>query len=176
VAYHNIRACNISRYSCLSHNHLLGAMANQNIELREVTKENWLKCIELELDSSQSGYVSTNLFSLAQSKFEPCRVPCAIYNSENEMVGFTMYNNGPLDDGTYRISRLMIDKSYQGFGYGRLAALAVIEQMKRIKDCDEILLDYAPDNNAAANLWHSLGFEVSGREGTNILAKLKTNR
>ncbi len=151
-------------------------MANQNIELREVTKENWLQCIALELYSSQSGYVSTNLFSLAQSKFEPCRVPCAIYNSENELVGFIMYNNSPLDDGTYRISRLMIDKSHQGFGYGRLAALAVIKQMKCIKGCEEILLDYAPDNNGAANLWHSLGFEVCGNEGKNLLAKLKTNQ
>ena len=148
-------------------------MSHDTIELREVTKANWLKCTELKLEPSQEGFVSPNVFSLAQSKYEPNRIPCAIYNSEKELVGFTMYNDQPLDDGTYRISRMMIDASYQGRGYSREAALRIIERMKRIEGCLEILLDYAPENVAAAKLWVSLGFEACGREGTNVLARLR---
>ena len=148
-------------------------MPNDTIELREVTTENWLQCIKLELDPGQIGFVSSNLYSLAQSKFEPCRIPCAIYNTKNELVGFAMYNDNPLEDGSYRISRIMVDISYQGRGYARKAALEIIERLKQIEHCREIFLDYAPNNLVAAKLWGSLGFEECGNEGANVLTKLQ---
>ncbi len=39
------------------------------------------------------------------------------------MVGFVMYDDEPLDDGSYRLSFLMIDHRHQGKGYGRQVAL-----------------------------------------------------
>ncbi len=125
-------------------------MSHSSIELREVTKKNWLECINLKLGDGQAGFVSSNLFSLAQSKFEPCCVPCAIYNEANEMVGFVMDNDSPLDDGTYRLSRMMIDEAHQGKGYGRAAVIEVLDRMKAIPDCHEIILDYVADNEVAA--------------------------
>ena len=144
------------------------------IELREITRDNWLECINLKVRQQQSSFVSSNLFSLAQSKFEPWRVPCGIYNDQYEMVGFIMYNDKPFeDDGTYRISRLMIDEAHQGKGYGRAAALEAIERLKKVPDCQEIILDYVPDNEGAAKLWTSLGFVVFGQHNHNLVAKLK---
>ncbi len=143
------------------------------IELRDVIKENWLECISLKLEPHQENFLASNLFSLAQSKFEPCRVPCAIYNDRNEMVGFIMYNDKPLEDGTYRISRLMIARAYQGKGYGRAAALEAIKRLGQITGCQEIILDYAPNNEIAAKLWQSLGFVVFKRDGHNLVAKLR---
>ncbi|MEM7333332.1 MAG: GNAT family N-acetyltransferase [Chloroflexota bacterium] len=147
-------------------------MSDPVIELREVTKADWKICIQLELEVHQKGFVSSNLFSIAQSKFEPCRKPCAIYNHQNEMVGFIMYNDCPLDDGTYRISRLMIDKKFQGNGYGRLAAQEAINRLKHIPDCFEILLDFAPENSAAERLWTSLGFVVFDKLSNTLVARL----
>ena len=149
-------------------------MGTSWIELREVTSENWLECINLKLKSDQDGFVSSNLFSLAQSKFEPSRVPCTIYDAQNEMVGFIMYNDKPLEvDETYRISRLMIDKAHQGKGYGRAAAVEAIKRLRQVSNCQEILLDYAPDNEVAAKFWESLGFVVFGKRSHNLVAKLK---
>jgi len=150
-------------------------MPTPQIELRDVTKENWLECINLKLKPHQDGFISSNLFSLAQSRYEPCRVPCAIYNDQNQMIGFIMYNDEPLeDDGTYRISRLMIDKAYQGNGYGRAAALEAIERLRDVPDCQEIVLNYASDNEAAATFWKSLGFVVfSQYDNLHLVAKLR---
>lgn len=148
-------------------------MNTDTVELRPVTADNWRQCVALELEPGQTGFVSSNLFSLAQSKFEPCRLPCAIYNSAEQLVGFAMYNHRPLPDGSFRISRMMIDKAFQGRGYSRKAANEIIERMRRIGDCHEIYLDYAPENSAAAGLWGSLGFEVCGKEGSNLLARLR---
>lgn len=143
-------------------------MKNAEIYLREINSESWRECIELCVDESQSNFVSSNLFSLAQSKFETQRISCAIYNSEDVMVGFVMYNDKPLTEGGYRISRLMIDKKHQGRGYGVSAARQVLEILSQISECHEIRLDYHSSNDKAAVLWRGLGFVDCGKLGDNI--------
>lgn len=138
------------------------------IELRAIDVENWQACIALRIAESQASFVSSNLFSLAQSKFETCRVPCAIYNASNEMVGFALYNDQPLPGGSYRISRLMIDEKYQGKGYGVAAATKMIDLLSKVSACDKIFLDHHPNNHQAAALWRNLGFVECGNLGENI--------
>jgi diamine N-acetyltransferase len=64
--------------------------------LRDVTKENWQECVRLQLAPEQEGFVSSNAYSLAESKFMPTFVPQAIYARDEatgagRMVGFIMY-------------------------------------------------------------------------------------
>ncbi|SRR5712692_846959 len=152
-----------------------------SISLRSITKENWRQCVALQLGKGQESFVAPNVLSLAQSKFESVRIPLAIYAGET-MVGFIMYNNQPLDDGSYRISRLMIDQEHQGKGYGRIAVVEVIERMRQIPECTEILVEYSPENVVAAHLYTSLGFEpfgkteygtVNGKIDYDIIARLR---
>ncbi len=75
-----------------------------------------------------------------------------------------MYNDQPLHDGSYRISRVLIDQKYQGRGYGRQAILQTIERMRHIPACKEILIEYSPENSVAARLYSSLGFEPFGKK------------
>lgn len=62
-----------------------------NVTLRPLTEENWIECIRLNVTDEQKGYVADNLFSIAETRFEPDWVPLAIYADE-VMVGFTMYD------------------------------------------------------------------------------------
>jgi diamine N-acetyltransferase len=135
----------------------------------------------LQLRPEQQNFVAPVAFSLAQSKFEPERVPLAVYD-DDMLVGFLMYNDRPLHDGSYRISRLLIDQKYQGRGYSRQAVLLAVERMRQIPSCKEILIEYSPENTAAAHLYNSLGFEplrktehgiVNGKMDYNILARLQ---
>jgi diamine N-acetyltransferase len=150
------------------------------VYLRAITRENWSQCTQLQLRSDQQDFVSSVALSLAQSKFEPERVPLAIYD-DNTLIGFLMYNDHPLHDGSYRISRVLIDQKYQGQGYGRKAVLQIIERMRHIPQCTEILIEYSPENTVAAHLYTSLGFEplrkteygvVNGKLDYDILARL----
>ena len=149
--------------------------------LRAITRENWYQCAQLQLRPDQQDFVSPVALSLAQSKFEPERVPLAIYDDDT-LVGFIMYNDHPLHDGSYRISRVLVDQEYQGRGYGRQAVLQVIERMQHIPRCKEILIEYSPENPVATHLYTSLGFEplgkteygvVNGKLDYDILARLR---
>ncbi|CAM4083653.1 spermidine acetyltransferase [Bacillus manliponensis] len=128
--------------------------------LREITLENWEECIELKATPEQSGFVASNLYSIAESKFQPTFVPLAIYHDDT-MVGFVMYGLDP-DDGNYWIYRLLIDAKHQRKGYGRAAISQVIELLKAKEDCHKVLIGYEPANSEAENLYTSLGFRKNG--------------
>jgi len=144
----------------------------KRITLRPITSHNFLECINLELAPGQETWIASNLYSIAQAKVEPCRKSYAIYAGE-ELVGFVMYNDEPLEDGTYRLSRLMIDRRHQGKGYGRIVTLEIINRLKQVPECREITLDYVPENLAAAHLYRSLGFETVEGTEHEIVAKLR---
>jgi diamine N-acetyltransferase len=133
-----------------------------NITLRDITPDNWRDCVRLKVAEDQQGFVASNVYSLAESKYEPDCVPLAVYDGET-MVGFIMY--APEDYGLAKIlyiARLMIDQRYQGKGYGRAAMEALLERLKSLPGYTAILISFVPENAAAKHLYASLGFQDTG--------------
>ncbi len=87
------------------------------IELKEITKENYIEAVKLKVSTSQDNFVAPNVYSIAQSKFYPTWKPTAIYK-DNNMIGFLMHGEDDLNegDGSIWIIRLMIDERFQGKG------------------------------------------------------------
>jgi len=141
------------------------------IELKKITTENFEECISLSLTEEQRKYVASNAYSLSEAyatlnegKYIP--MPYAIYNDDT-MVGFIMAEYQPIDEddpeddeNVYYLARLMIDKRYQGNGYGKEAMLKMIELIKTFPhgEADAIVLSCERENTAAYNLYKSLGF------------------
>nr|WP_323126756.1 GNAT family acetyltransferase [Acinetobacter pittii] len=40
------------------------------ISLKDLDRENWIRCARLSLDESQKDYVAPNVYSIAESKVE----------------------------------------------------------------------------------------------------------
>lgn len=60
------------------------------VELREITKENYEECLNLNIAKSQKDFVSSTAHSLAQAwVYYDTAFPFAIY-ADNTMVGFIM--------------------------------------------------------------------------------------
>ena len=130
------------------------------ITLRDIDRENFGRCVKLEVHETQKGFVAPNVFSIAQSKVEPTYSVQAVYDGE-EMVGFCMYGWDE-EEGCHCLARLMIDKNHQGKGYGRAATEAVIERLRAEPGCRQILLSVNPANASAQALYESLGFVKTG--------------
>ena len=137
-----------------------------NIILKDVTKENWMECINLRsskdrVNSIFEEFVASNAFSIAQSKIEEEWVTKAIYDNET-LIGFTMY--GFYEKYKfYEISRLMIDYKFQQRGYGTQALLKIIDEMKNYKNCKEIFLTIGQGNEIAIKIYKEIGFKDTGR-------------
>jgi diamine N-acetyltransferase len=130
------------------------------ITLKDINRENFRQCVELEVHEEQRGFVAPNVYSIAQSKVEPTYMTQAVYDGE-EMVGFCMYGYDE-EEGCHYLGRLMIDKSHQGKGYGRAATAEVIKRLRAEPDCRQVALSVNPANRAAQALYASLGFEKTG--------------
>jgi diamine N-acetyltransferase len=135
------------------------------VELKDVTPENFWDCIFLK-SSDYDGHhlfeehVTSNAFSLAQSKIEPEWEPKCIYY-DNEIVGFAMYGFSNLLK-VYFVIRLMIDFKHQGKGLGKLAMLKIVEDMRKY-DCKDIYTSIVPHNSKAKKLYEDIGFVNTGR-------------
>ena len=146
------------------------------IELREITWDNVDNVVGLEVEESQKGYVYPNGYSLAHAyvstKDEYPEIPFAIYHDET-LVGFTLMNFYPADENEYEndeeacyyISRFMIDKKYQGKGFGRQGMEKVLAFLKTFPQgkAGSIYLSYEPVNAVAIKLYASLGFVETGQ-------------
>jgi len=135
-------------------------MSEVRVTLRDITRHNWRECVNLKIRPDQRHFVETNAVSMAQARYEPEWVPLAVYDGAT-MVGFVMYGIA-LEDRQHWILRVMVDAAHQGKGYGRAAMRELLARMRDDPACDEIFIDFAPDNAVAEALYLSLGFEKTG--------------
>ncbi|QCJ42661.1 GNAT family N-acetyltransferase [Bacillus sp. S3] len=132
------------------------------MSLKSITQENWHDCIQLQVSDDQKSYVASNVYSLAESRFEPSFTPMGIY-LDARMIGFLMYGKDP-DDGTYWIIRFMIDQTEQGKGFGKQALAHTLTFLKELPDCSSTIILGVKDSNVAAlKLYQSFGFKDTGR-------------
>ncbi len=150
-----------------------------NISVQDVTISNFSKCINLQLGEGQENQIASNLYSIAESKVNPCYTPYAIY-LDDTVIGFAMTDYDPaLDEkNKYWVPRLMIDSRYQGKGYGKEAMKIVINDLKSKVDCRYIRLSTDPSNKHAIKFYESIGFVKTGEwlEETEIILEYRVRK
>jgi diamine N-acetyltransferase len=147
----------------------------KKISLKDVTADNWEAVADLELDADQEDLVASNLYSVAESHYDPDARPRAIYAGKR-VVGFLMYDvqrtKGRAREAS--IYRFMIDRKYQGKGYGRAALSKALEEIRAIPHVKRVLISYMPENPVAGPFYASFGFKEVGRDRDGeVIAKLK---
>ena len=116
-----------------------------DITLRPIDESNFIDCFNLQLGDGQDKFVSHPIRSLAQAY---------VYRDQCQPFG-----------EAYNIWHMMIDKAYQGRGYGKAAMQRVLSYIasKPFGNSNHVSLTCAPDNKAASGLYKRLGFNESGR-------------
>ena len=164
-------------------------MRKLKIHLEKVTEDNVEAIVKLNVSKEQRKYVASNNWSLIDAYLslaegEPV-FPFGIYNGKT-LVGFIMisYDNdwtgyerdAWLNSDAYRfykdkyyyyVWRFMIDKRFQGRGYGREALRLAIEFMRTFPcgEAEYCVLSYEPTNEAAKSFYSSFGFEELNEPG-----------
>lgn len=163
------------------------------VHIEKLNPVNTWDVVDLKLRKEQKDFVAPNFASIIEAYTsigtECTAFPFAIYN-DKKVVGFLMigYNEAAMYDyfndfkapevsrNNYSIWRFMIDKRYQKRGYGR-AAMKLALDFIRTRPCGEAeycFLSYEPENEVAAKLYRSFGFEENGElDGDEIVAVLK---
>jgi diamine N-acetyltransferase len=142
------------------------------VSLRPITVDNWLTCIRLTVPAPQESFVPSNLYSIAEAQFYPRARSRAIYNRDEQMVGYTLYGID-VSTGTWKVFRLMIDQGQQGRGYGRAALDHIIADVAAQPDGTALLISYHYDNTVAHRLYSNAGFVVQSSTADHLTARLE---
>ena len=74
------------------------------------------------------------------------------------------------------LDRLLVDRAYQGRGYGRAFLGLLLEQLFAEYRCDSIYLSLFDDNRQALALYESFGFVSTGERDTGGEAVMRLRR
>ena len=143
-----------------------------SIHLEKLMWDTVDEVLDLKVTKEQKEFVANNKDSIVDAYFVMTEdktpvFPFGIYLGKKP-VGFIMIAfNVPWEEryygkqnGWYYIWRFMIDKRYQGKGYGKEALKQAIDFIKRgpCGKADRCWLSYEPENEIARKLYLSSGF------------------
>lgn len=135
------------------------------IELKPVTKSNYMTVVDLKVHPHQEDFVASNGMSLLEANYESDKYPFAIYH-DGDIIGFIMASYYPADDAypidSWWLERFMIDKDSQGKGLGREALTLFLKDFRPDEKADELRLGVEPENEQAKTLYESIGFVEEG--------------
>ena len=136
-----------------------------SIETRPVTADNWLDAIALAVHPEQQSFVPSIAISLAKAYIKPEDLtydPIAVY-AEGAMVGFYSFMHKAAHSSYCSLEGMLIDKKYQGHGYGKAAVQDFLERVGVIHpECTEVYLTVHPQNKVAEALYRRFGFQATG--------------
>ena len=126
------------------------------IRLVSVTKANQALVTSLQLAPDQMDFVASNAESLDEAGSDRDARPRVVMAGDR-VVGFLMYE-APQDDDEARIYRFMIDRTWQGRGYGKAALREVLDEIRKLGHIRHVSICYEPRNEAARQLYSAAGF------------------
>ncbi|EFE53300.1 MULTISPECIES: GNAT family N-acetyltransferase [Providencia] len=131
------------------------------ITLKDITKDNWVDIICLEITKEQEDFVALNSESIAASKFFDYYINRGIY-VDDEPVGFVQYysnhENGRPEE--VFIDQLMIDIKHQRKGFGSRAIPLVLEEIKNLGKYKSVSICYVEGNDIMKPFFEQFGFSV----------------
>ncbi|MEK5332662.1 GNAT family N-acetyltransferase [Lysinibacillus sp. FSL W8-0992] len=160
------------------------------IEFRKISGDNIDEVIALEVEENQKDFIeTTNLRSFADAHMLNAdgipATPIAIY-ADGIAVGFLMYiydtldhesfeNEGFYGKKCYFIWHIMIEKSYQGKGYGKIAFEKMLMDIETMPygEAEYVALFYRTSNIIARSLYVSFGFVDTGIIQENSMLMIK---
>ena len=155
------------------------------ITLEKITWDNWESVLKLKVKEEQDDFIASNMYSLAQSYVALLNdeLPPMSYAicKDKTVIGFVMMYHDTAEENdyseeSYGVCRFMIDKDFQGKGYGKEAFAKALDLIKTFPQGDavSVFLSYDPENEVARKLYASFGFVENGDiSGGEVVARLE---
>ena len=155
------------------------------IRLEKINGNNIWEILKLKVGKEQKRFVASNDISIIEAYIAVTSgghaFPFGIYD-DGIPVGFCMVGYGTDDSwvdapavakDSYNVWRFMIDRRYQGKGYGK-AAMKLVLDFIATRPCGPAgicWLSYEPENTTAKALYAGFGFQETGEwDGDEVIA------
>lgn len=131
-----------------------------NLEFKGITPDNWRGVNSLEVKEEQKEFVASNVAILAKAfAYSMHNSRVYVLYSEDNPIGLIMQRDFLYNYGiTCILDQFMIDKNYQGKGFGKTAMNQWISMIKSENRHDLIMLCYKKGDVIAEKMYQGLGF------------------
>ena len=137
------------------------------LHFEKVTSENRKQIEKLKLFPNQKDYIETVKECLIEADESNIWKTVGIYNDQI-LIGFAMYGffQEIQSRGQVWLDRLLIDKDYQGKGYGKKAVIKLLRILEDEYKQNKVYLSVYDINKAAIHLYKKIGFYFNGEYDT----------
>ena len=133
------------------------------LRLTEVTEGNWLEAASLSVKEEQKGFVAPAIGILARGYvYRDCNAKIYVIENDSIIVGMALIREFDDEPLGYDLQQFMIDRRYQGRGYGSHALGLILDELRGEGHYDHVELCVKKDDTAAVRLYEKHGFTDSG--------------
>ncbi len=133
------------------------------VELIELCEENWLDFAGLSVDESQKHYLASNIGIIARGYvYRDCRARVIGIAADGQPAGLALVKDMDEEPACYDLQQFMIDRRFQGRGYGTEALKMILAGLEKEHKYDCVEVCVKKDDAAALHLYEKAGFRDTG--------------
>ena len=133
------------------------------IRLTEITEDNWLEAAGLAVGDEQKYFVAPAVGIIARGYvYRDCNAKVYVIKDDDTVVGLALVREFADEPLGYDLQQLMIDKRFQGNGFGSKALKLILDELKKEGHYDQVEVCVKKDDAAAIHLYENHGFTDSG--------------
>ena len=133
------------------------------IRLADVTEDNWLEVASLSVQESQRGFLAPAIGILARGYvYRGCNGNVRVIENDGVPVGVALIREFTDEPLGYDLQQFMIDRRYQGRGYGSAALGLILEELRKEAHFDHVEVCVKKEDAEALRLYEKHGFVDSG--------------
>ncbi len=133
------------------------------IRLAEVTEENWPDAASLSVRDDQKEFLAPAIGILARGYvYRNCRARVYVIENDDTIVGMALVREFSDEPLGYDLQQFMIDRRYQGRGYGSAALKLILEELRKEGRFDHVEVCVKKADAEAVRLYEKHGFTDSG--------------
>ena len=135
---------------------------HRRLHFELVNDENRKEVEGLTVFSEQADFIESVSECLQEADELDLWCPVGIYDNDT-LIGFAMYGYFPEPaPGQLWLDRLLIDKKYQGKGYGKQAVVSLLDRLHTEYQSNTVYLSVYENNLHAIRLYQQIGFRFNG--------------
>ena len=133
------------------------------LRLADVTEENWMEVAALAVKEDQKNYLAPAIGIIARGYvYRGCNAKVYAMENDGVIVGTALVREFTDEPLGYDLQQFMIDRKFQGRGYGSAALGLILEELRKEKHFDHVEVCVKKEDAAAIHLYEKFGFVDSG--------------
>lgn len=133
------------------------------LKLLDVTEQNWLEIRKLSVNNAQAAFLDNAVGIIARGYvYRSCRGRVIGIADDDTIVGVALVRDLDEEPACYDLQQFMIDRRYQGKGYGTAALRMILSRLETERKYDSVEVCVKKDDAAALRVYEKTGFVDTG--------------